>query len=84
MSDEIPKRRHELSLKISADSMEDLDDAFEEIRRQLHEAGNQSVGGSPSWGHVLEHVVRPAQTPEVFRAELTTWLASVRPAAGEG
>lgn len=61
MSD-LPKRRHELTLTIGADTFDDLVMALEHVTRELDDTGNNSVTGGPSWGGYWTHVVRPEQT----------------------
>lgn len=72
-----PPRKHELTLKLSADTLDELRNQLEQLAREVREEGNRSISGGYSSGHILEHVVLPDRTPEAFRAELETYIAGL-------
>jgi hypothetical protein len=78
MSD-LPKRRHELTLTIGADTFDDLVMALEHVTRELDDTGNNSVTGGPSWGGHWEHLVRPEQTHDRYFEQIEAWKAAQEP-----
>lgn len=77
-----PKRKHQLTLTIGADSLEDLQSAMRQLADELREPGTKSVGGGYRWGHILEHKVDPSQTAEKFREQLDAYIATIKPGLG--
>lgn len=79
-----PERKHVLSLKIEADSIEDLSRALDQIsfdvlRHDEDAAGpRQSVSGGVSSSHIMEHRVNQGQSHDAYFVELEACLESIR------
>lgn len=82
-----PKRRIELTIRISADSESDVEYALREIRTNaaLHHDNAVtpcvSAGYSASW--TIERADRPEQTGDNYRREVAAYVESLRGAKGD-
>lgn len=77
-----PKRKHQLTLTIGADTLEDLQNAMRQLADELHEPGTRSVGDGYTWGHSLEHKVDPVQTHEKFVEQMEGYLEAIKTLEG--
>jgi poly-gamma-glutamate capsule biosynthesis protein CapA/YwtB (metallophosphatase superfamily) len=71
---DLPKRKHQFTADLGADSVDDLAQALEQIARDLRESGNKVVTGAPHWGGHWEHRVDPKQTAEGYSEQLEEYL----------
>lgn len=74
---EQPKRKHEVGIRIGADSWEDVIHQLEHILfiAETSGPGRNSYSGSPSSNHSFVDTVEPHQTHEGYFKQLNAWLA---------
>lgn len=75
-----PRRAFELRLDVDGDTWEDVANQLESIVQHVvsHGPKCESVGGSPSSGHIVIVTQNPEMTHERYFEELDLYLASER------
>lgn len=77
---EIPRRRFEVTLKLSGDDWKSIIHEMDFLSRELEEHGPvcNSVSGGYSSGHIVEVKERPEQTHDLYHEQVQAWLKEKR------